>query len=299
LVKRAETALAAVRGRDLKAKLRHAKYDEILRPLDDMLRIARKIQSSDSYDPLDDYDRIAAYCEPVIRIAVEADEHSVSESSALSRRYRFMEQKGEACQYLATALWNRFEAVHDRAGNVSFDRNGFVPSGDESEKLYSLVDDGLAADPANRELRYLRGILNRANGLFAAAEKDLKKAIELDPEFGAAWNVLGLVMIRLHDFDQSEKAFARAVEILARQAKRAGVSPGAEYATALLNLARVHGALLAHYERLERIEPSVKSRAEALRHRRDMENALQTIVNTTAAGTPEYDKAREMLAGGE
>lgn len=295
LVERAEAALNTVRQRDLRSTLRPAKYDEILRPLDEMLRMARQVRDNDAYDPIGDYDRIAAYCQAVIRIAADADEQATSETSILRKRYRFMEQKGTALQYQATSLWNRLESLHERAVNGGGDRNGFVPSGGESEKLFAMVDDGLAADPENKELWYLRGILSRANGLFAAAETDLKKAIDLDPDYGAAWNVLGLVLIRLHDFDRSGKAFATAAEKLSQQAERTGAPPGAEYMAVMFNLARVHGAQLSHYERLGRIDPSPEYKAEELRHRRGMENTLRSIMSRAAAGSPEYGEARKML----
>lgn len=298
LIAQAEAGMRAVEQRDLRTTLRPARFDEILRPLDVMLRRAREILSGASYDPVADYERVAAYSRPAMRIALAAHGLAQRETSFLGGNHRFMQQRGDASRYLATALWNRLEALHDQAMRGKSMATDFTPSPAESEELFSIIDAGLDADPENGELWYLRGILNRANGMFPAAKRDLEKVIELDADHAAAWNTLGLVLINLRDFDGAVKALDAAAEKLLRESERAGVAPGPEYAAVLLNSARVHEALASHYERLGQIQPGQDGAGEARRHRAAMEKALNAVLAAAAAGSPEYREARRMLLGG-
>lgn len=293
LAKQAKQALEAVKARDLKATLRPARYDAILMPLDSMLRIARDSLQSPTYAPVEDYDTIRAYCEPVINIALEAHNQAQSETAFLRKDYRFMQQRGDACQYLATAMWNRLEAVHEGSAAGS----DFRPTLGEAEKLYAVLNAGIEADAENGQLWYLRGVLGKASGTFAAARDDLRRALELNPGNASAWNVLGLVLINLQDFDAAERAFETAAEQSADQAERAGVPPGVEYATALFNLARFHEALTDHYQSAGRMDPSPENQEALRRHRDGAVDALNKIVATSPAGSPERQEAQKMLGG--
>ncbi|MDR1534604.1 MAG: hypothetical protein LBU64_05830 [Planctomycetota bacterium] len=297
LAGRAERALEDVRRRDLKATLRPARYDSVLAPLDEMLRLARRIGDAESYDPVADYPRIAAYCEPVMRIALEAHRQARRETSFLRRNFRFMRQRGDACQYLAAGLWNRLDALSRRSPGSRFAEGGFQPSPADSEALFAVIDAGLEADSENKQLWYMRGTLNRANGVFAGAERDLRKALDLDADYAAAWNVLGLVMINLREFKRAEEAFAAAAEKSSRGAEAAGVPPGPEHTAALFNLARLHEGLLSHYSRLEPTDPDPENKREMSRHREGMESALRALIAATADGTPERGEAQKMLSG--
>lgn len=296
LAKQAEESLAAVKQRDLKATLRPAKYDGILEPLDRMLRIVKDLLLDPSFNPVRDYEKVRSYCEPVMRIALEAHNQAQRETSFLRKDYRFMQQRGDACQYLATTMWNRLEAIHSESPADGNGDDVFRPTLADSEKLYAVIDAGLEADPENRHLWYLRGVLGKANGTFAAAEEDLRKAILLDSGYAAAWNVLGLVMIRLQKFGEAEKAFGAATEKAREAAERAGTPPDAEYFAALGNLARFHEALIVHYERAERIAPSSENKEELLRHRSGAEAALRDILSATPAGSPEHQDAQKRLS---
>lgn len=291
LAKQARQALEAVRERDLATTLRPARYDAILMPLDSMLRIARDSLQTPDYDPVEDYDKIRSYCEPVINIALEAHNQAQSETSFLRKDYRFMQQRGDACRYLATAMWNRLEMVHERIAAGT----DFRPTLAEAEKLYAVLNAGIEADPENAQLRYLRGVLGKASGAFAAARDDLRRALELDAGNSSAWNALGLVQINLRDFDEAARAFETAAEKSSEQAERAGVPPGAEYVTALFNLARFHEALMQYYQSAERMVPSPENKEVLGRHRDSAVDALNKIAAAVPAGSPERQQAQELL----
>ena len=290
-------ALTAVRNRDLKATLRPARYDAILRPIDKLLSLAKNLEGSEEFDPIRDFNRIQSYTDPVIAITEQAHAQAQSETSFLKKDYRFMDQKGEACRLLAAAMWNRLETEYRRSNARSREYAPFVPSTEDSERLYAVLNSGLDAAPENKFLWHLRSVVRRANGSFVAAESDLRKAIELDEQFVAAWNDLGLVLINLRRFDEAETALLRARQCAANAASAAQVDKGIEYITATLNLARFHEALTDFFRHEARIEPTPDNRTQLERHSSSARMFLQEVISLEPPDSPDRREAEQLLQG--
>ncbi|MDR1520463.1 MAG: hypothetical protein LBU23_10025 [Planctomycetota bacterium] len=298
LTRTVEAALEAVRKRDLtpSSTLRvTATYDAVLAPLDKMLRLARNIAEGEKRDPAADYDRIRAFVEPVIRLTALARDQARRESGP-SKDYRFMEQKGEACQLLAAALWNQLEARR-RSSPAGRDGVRFVPEPADSERLYAILNDGLGADPANKALWRLRGLVERANGLFGRAESDLRMALNLDGQYAAAWNDLGLVLINLRQFDEAGESFVKAKDQAAAAAKLAGRPLGPEYGAALLNLTEFHLSLADYYRRETGIDPANRDNQDRLRfHLAGAADAARELVANLPPESPEAIEGQRLLS---
>ncbi len=296
LVQQAQDALQAVKDRKLDSTLRPAKYDGILLPLDALLKIAKTRLEAADYDPVRDYRPIAECTAPVREIAQDAHQQSQLETSFLKKDYRFLEQKGDAARFQAAALWNKLEA--EQAQKQSVHLNGpppaFVPSVKDSEELYSLLSGGITAAPENKFLWYLRSVVRRANGAYAEAERDLRRALDLDGDFVAAWNDLGLLRINLRQFDQAEQDFTKAKDKAEEAARFAKVRPGDDYFAALLNLANLHQALAAYYARAGRMDASEENRAALARHVRGTREAAAAILAAAPEGSPYAREARRL-----
>lgn len=266
LTQSARDAIDAVAKRDLSATMKPAKYDDIMRPLDQMLREASARLHADDYDPIADYEFIRARTEPVPQIADDAYRLAMSETTFLKKEFRFMEQKGDACRYWASALWSRLEAAHDQARP----EERFAPTVAESDQLMRIITTGLDAAAENPFLWHLRGTAERAGGAFASAAESFGKAVQLDPQFTAAWNDLGLVRINLKDFPGAEEALTKAKDLAERSwkasAKDGAPGDSADYAAAVMNLADFHDALATYYDREAEVDPSEENDREARRH---------------------------------
>lgn len=284
LAESAREALEAVKARDLKTTMTPAKYDSILLPIDQMLREAAAKLQSPGYDPVRDAEYIRARTEPIPRIADDAHRQALSETSFLKKEYRFMQQKGDACRYLAASLWNFLETMHGRRDPGT----PFLPTPQDSEKILGILDQGLDAAPENKFLWYLHALVERAGGAFGTAASNLGKALEIDPDFIAAWNDLGLVQINLKQFDKAEESLERARDLAEKAYTAAKVPPGEDYVTALMNLADFHDALASYYAREARVQPGEEVDRNLRRH----EEAAQKYADEVRKFTP-YDLPSE------
>ncbi|MDR2390132.1 MAG: hypothetical protein LBE84_00405 [Planctomycetota bacterium] len=295
LAKRAREALEAVKKRDLtpSSTLRVvATYDAILAPLDRLLGLARQLAEEEERNPAADYDHVRALVQPVIDIAPLAHAQSQMETGNFRKDFRFMEQKGEACQLLAGALWNRLEAEH-RQSAAGQRGERFVPEPANTERLYAILRDGLEADPGNKDLWYLRALVGRSNGVFGRAESDLRRALNLDGQFVPAWNDLGLTLIHLGRFEEAGEAFTNARNQAAAAAKTAGRPVGSDYAAALLNLADFHLNLADYYRREIGVDPGNRDNQDRLKlHMAGAAEATKELLDAMPSDSPEAAEAR-------
>jgi tetratricopeptide (TPR) repeat protein len=295
LAKQAREALEAVKERDVtpSSTLRiAAPYDAILAPLDKLLGLAREAAEGEERNPIEEYDRIRATVQPVLDIAPLAHAQSQTETGTFRKDYRFMAQKGEACQLLASALWNRLEAVH-RQSAAGREGGRFVPEPADTERLYAILRDGLEADPGNKALWHVRALVERVNGAFGRAESDLRRALSLDSQFVPAWNDLGLTLINLRRFDEAGEAFANARDRAAAAAKSTGRPVGPEYAAALLNLADFHLGLAEHYRREMGVDPGDRDNQDRLKaHLAGAAEATKELLDAMPPDSPEAVEAR-------
>ncbi len=293
LARRARNALEAVKKRQ-PGDRRPASYDQVLAPLDELLKQARDLTHSETYNPAADYEKVRAIVLPVIEISTLAEAQAKTETGYLTKEYRFNDQRGEACQYLAAALWERINA--QRPGSQGyFGETQSLPAADMNE-LRRILDAGIEAAPGNRNLWYLRGVLNRAEGLFGPAAGDLEKAVALDPSYPAAWNTLGLVRINLKEFDGAEEALERARQLALDEASKFNAQPGPEYVAIIYNLAMFHENLASYYVRENRINPTVEARRLANKHVADARKYLEEFLAREPAGTPDARTAQAKLA---
>lgn len=289
LAREAAENLEKVRKRQ-PGERRPASYDSVMAPLDKLLRQTKDLIESPEFDPLRDFDKVRSYTSPVIDIATQAAAQARTETGPLVKEYRFNDQKGEACQYLANAMWERMLARMPRETNGFADESPSFPVGDMNE-LKRVLETGLAATQENRALFYIRGVVYRAEGLFPQAARDLERAVTIDPEFAAAWNVLGLVRISLKEFPMAEEALERAKALTLDEAKRLNAEPGAEYISVIYNLATFHDNLAAYYTRENRINPTMESQRLSARHATEARKYYGEFLAREPAGSPDAKTA--------
>ena len=295
LVKEATAALEAVRNRQ-PGDRRPASYDSVLAPLDKLLTQTKTLLESEGYDPVADFEKLRSLTLPIIDIATQADAQARTETAFLTKEYRFNAQKGEACQYLANAMWERILRRLPQQKGYFNESASYPPH--EMEEVRRILDAGIAASQQNADLFYIRGVVNRAEGLFAPAARDLESAVAIDNEFAAAWNVLGLVRINLKEFDKAEEALERSRVLELEIAERTKSEPGAEYISVLYNLASFHEGLAAFYGREYRMTPTVESQRLMQRHaseaRRYYEEFLRHEPATSADATLAHAKLQAL-----
>ncbi len=292
LVAEATRALQAVRERQ-PGERRPASYDMVLAPLDKLLTQTRHLIEGEEFDPVADYEKVRSLALPVIDIATQADAQARQETGFLTKEYRFNAQKGEAIQYLASTTWERINRRIPQSTGFFTESPSYPPA--EMNALRQLVDEGIAAAPDNPHLYYIRGVLNRAEGLFGPASRDLERAVEIDKDFVAAWNTLGLVRINLREFASAEEALERARALALIQAQQLELTPGPEYAAIIYNLASFHENLAAFYTREHRVTPTVESQALMARHTTAAREYLEEFLRIEPAGSPDARTAAAKL----
>lgn len=292
LARAAAEALEAVKNRK-PGERRPASYDSVLAPLDKLLAQAKAVLESDEYNPVGDFEKVRAAANPVIDLATRADAQAKTETGPLTKDYRFNDQKAEACQYLAVAMWERIQA-RQPASTRPLESAPPLPF-HELEDIRRVIALGLDVQPGNRDLWYISGVVNRAEGLFGPAARDLERAIAIDSEYAAAWNTLGLVRISLKEFELAEDALERAKNLAADQARRFNAPLGAEYASTIYNLAAFHDNLAAFYNRENRISPTVESRRLLSRHVDAARTYLEEFLRLEPPNTPDAREAQDKL----
>lgn len=294
LVGEATRALEAVRQRQ-PGDRRPASYDSVLAPLDKLLAQTKELLESGTFDPVADFEKIRSLTLPVIDIATQADRQAREEKGFLTKEYRFNSQKGEAIQYLAATMWERINRRLPRSTGFFTETAAYPPA--EMNELRRLVDQGIEAAPDNPDLYYIRGVLNRAEGLFGPAARDLERAVEYNKEYVAAWNTLGLVRINLKDFDKAEEALERARALALDHAKRLNLVPGPEYTAILFNLATFHEGLAAYYTRENRLNPTVESQTLMAKHSTAARGYLEEFLQHEPSDNPDARAATTKLQG--
>lgn len=294
LVRQAREALDAVRRRQ-PGDRRPASYDAVLAPLDRLLAQARNLVRDVGYDPIADYQKVFDITDPVINIAGEAHQQALTETGPLAKEFRFNQQKGEASQYLASAMYSRMTARLERS-TLPGEQSPRLPEADVAA-ITRVLNTGLEADSDNPTLYYMRGIIQRDNGIFAAAARDIEKSLEIDSENADAWNVLGLIRINLKEFDKAEEALEKARSLILSQAEANKSNPGEEYTTTIYNLARFHEGLAAFYARENRMSPSAENQRLANRHGGEARKYFREFLDREPPDSPDAKLARRLLDG--
>lgn len=288
------TALDAVRKRQ-PGDRRPASYDAVLAPLDTLLRLTRSEMTSPDFNPVRDYDKIRSMALPVMEIGALADQQAKKETGFLTKEYRFNDQVGEAGQYLALTLWEKMQAqLPPPPPGALSDELPTLPVSEMNE-LKRILTTSLAAAKDNRELWYLQGIVHRAEGLFPLAAKDLAAAVEADPDYADAWNVLGLVSISLKEFGHAEEALEKAKTLLQTQANTNKTPLGADYTAVIYNLAVFHEGLAVYYAREQRITPTLENKKLLDRHAAQARTYLEEFLNLEPSTSADAQAARSKL----
>jgi predicted O-linked N-acetylglucosamine transferase (SPINDLY family) len=80
----------------------------------------------------------------------------------------------------------------------------------EAIPLYEQI---LAREPRNQRANYLMGIALYQSGKPRNSIRFLKVAADINPDALEAWRDLGIILLKLRDFEQAEAAFAQALRI--------------------------------------------------------------------------------------
>lgn len=289
LIREATANLEAVRQRK-PGERRPASYDSVMAPLDKLLQQTQKLIQGDTFNPVADFEKVRALTLPVIDIATQADRQARSETGLLAKEYRFNAQRGEASQYLATVMWERINLRLPQQTGYFNEGASYPPT--EMNELRKVLDAGIEAAPQNGDLHYIRGVVNRAEGLFAPAARDLERAVDIDHENVGAWNTLGLVRISLKDFDKAEDALERARALALDRAERFKLDSGEEYTAIIYNLGTFHESLAAHYSRENRVSPTVESQRLLTKHSAEARRYLQEFLSREPSDSQDAKTAR-------
>ncbi len=294
LLKEANDALIAVKERQ-PGERRPASYDAVLAPIDKLLVITKKTLEEGYADPEKTYAQVRSLANPIIDVADRANRQARSETAFLSKDYRFHNQKAEACQYLANALWQAMQTRKTPSASEFLSSNAPKYRAEDLNELRRILDTGIDADLENRELWYIRGVLNRAEGLLAPAVKDLERALEIDNQYAPAWNTLGLVRISLREFDKAEEALERARALTLAKAEEMGQQPGAEYIAALYNLATFHEGLASYYNRENLVNSSRESQRLTSKHADAARHYFQEFLKLEPQDSADYRTAQAKM----
>ena len=80
----------------------------------------------------------------------------------------------------------------------------------ESQEYY---DAWVASDPDNAEAWCIRGMYYNDNyGRYDEAMKSCNKALELNPEYGLAWYLKGIIFLNLNEKNESKSCFQNATK---------------------------------------------------------------------------------------
>jgi tetratricopeptide (TPR) repeat protein len=79
------------------------------------------------------------------------------------------------------------------------------------EQAEALFSDRLATEASDVDALYGLGFCRLARGLHAAAISPLRRAVEVSPNHGKAWNALGSALLALDRSAEAADAFARAI----------------------------------------------------------------------------------------
>ncbi len=294
LIKEANDALVAVKARQ-PGERRPASYDAVLAPIDKLLALAKKTLEEGYADPEKTYTQVRALANPIIDVAGRADQQARSETAFLTKDYRFHSQKAEACQYLANALWQAMQTRKPQSTSEFFGSDTPKYRAEDLNEIHRILTMGIEADQDNRDLWYIRGVVNRAEGLFAPAAKSLERAIEIDNQYAPAWNTLGLVRISLREFDKAEEALERGRALALAKAEEMGQKPGAEYTAALYNLATFHEGLASYYNRDNLVNASRESQRLASKHADSARQYFQEFLKLEPADSADYRAAQAKM----
>jgi len=82
-----------------------------------------------------------------------------------------------------------------------------------TQQAFIRFHESLNLDPGNYEAHHALGYVNMTMGEYAKAEQNLRKAVDLKPDYSEAWNSLcTLYHMYMNRLDQAVKACERALE---------------------------------------------------------------------------------------
>jgi tetratricopeptide (TPR) repeat protein len=90
------------------------------------------------------------------------------------------------------------------------DMTYFMEETNESQEYY---DDLVASDPSNATAWCIRGMYyNNCYGQYTEAMESCNKALELDPEYGVAWYLKGVILVNTNKRDEATLCFENATK---------------------------------------------------------------------------------------
>lgn len=147
------------------------------------------------------------------------------------------EKPADAIPHLESAVANSPTAANRAALATAYLKNN------QPDKALPLVEQMLAANPNDFEIRMLRGRIVRDQRKFAEAAQDFQQAAKLKPDSPQAWSELAVSLVLAEDFGPALAALDRVAALGAEK-------PGHVYFRALvLDKINDRKGALANYQR--------------------------------------------------
>jgi Flp pilus assembly protein TadD len=144
----------------------------------------------------------------VLRAALRAHPTSLSIAEALAATLVLQARRQEAANVLKMAIKNHASDVHVQVLYL-----WILVQQDESAKAQQLASKLLGMAPHNWEVLYLKGVLERRAGEYAAARDHLEQAVTLNPNHAEARRNLGSVLAQFKDLQGAREQLQKAIEL--------------------------------------------------------------------------------------
>ena len=141
---------------------------------------------------------------PMFRRAIEIDQNFAMANAYLGRIYADLDESDLAAKYTTTAWQLREHASDPERFWITASYDTLVTGNlEEARETSEAWAHAYPRDPAPHLL--LSGIIDKAQGQYATAEADSRRAIELDPDFAVGYDSLATSLTYLGRLDEAEK----------------------------------------------------------------------------------------------
>jgi tetratricopeptide (TPR) repeat protein len=109
--------------------------------------------------------------------------------------------------------YDRALGIHPNASHVKLNKAISLNSNRNFKEAKSLLDELVRLAPTNKQALNARALSEFNLGLDAEGMQDLKKAIEIDPNYTMAWNNLGCFYLGLGELDSAIECFDQTLAV--------------------------------------------------------------------------------------
>jgi Flp pilus assembly protein TadD len=144
----------------------------------------------------------------ILRGALRAHPASLPLAEALAATLVLQARRQEAASVLETAIKNHPSDLHVQVLYL-----WILVQQDEADKAQQLASKLLGVAPHNWEVLYLKGVLERRAGDYAASRDHLQEAVTLNPSHAESRRNLGSVLAQLKDLQGAREQLQKAIEL--------------------------------------------------------------------------------------